>query len=233
LVWRLRTVKNVPLLEGASSVSLYQTIDAIVLAGLTATGLWLIPATPETSAARSVAIAILLTLLVYLLVLRTGRPDIRMLDRVRALSIHQAHRKIDFRDAAVIVCAKLAYHLIAVAAFYFGTQAFGIDVPFALVLATTPTIEAIGGLPITPGGFGTQQAAMLLFYGGHGSEAAIVAFGFSLPIAFMVARSLLGLAYLPGMANGRQALPQSRPSAAIRFDTPESLKTLSHPVDVP
>jgi uncharacterized membrane protein YbhN (UPF0104 family) len=233
LVWRLRTVKNVPLLAGASSVALYQTIDAIVLAGLTATGLWLIPATPETSAARSVAIAILLTLLVYLLVLRTGRPDIRMLDRVRALSIHQAHRKIDFRDAAVIVCAKLAYHLIAVAAFYFGTQAFGIDVPFALVLATTPTIEAIGGLPITPGGFGTQQAAMLLFYGGHGSEAAIVAFGFSLPIAFMVARSLLGLVYLPGMANRRQALPQSRPSAAIRFDTPESLKTLSRPVDVP
>jgi uncharacterized membrane protein YbhN (UPF0104 family) len=212
LVLRLRMVKRVPLVEGASSVALYQTIDAIVLAGLTAMGLLLIPTTPETDVARIAAVAIVVAILVYLLLLRIDRPDLRILQAVRRLGIHHAHRRIDFRDVTVIVCAKLAYHLIAVAAFYFGTQAFGFDVPFALVLASTPAIEAIGGLPITPGGLGTQQAAMLLFYGGHGSEAAIVAFGFSLPIAFMLARSLLGLVYLPGKTNRREALPQHRPS---------------------
>jgi uncharacterized membrane protein YbhN (UPF0104 family) len=98
--------------------------------------------------------------------------------------------------------------------------AFGIDVPFTLVLAATPTIEAIGGLPITPGGLGTQQAAMLYFFGGHGSEAAIIAFGFSLPIALMLARSLLGLVYLSGV------------TTKTRFDAPQPLEALSHRADV-
>jgi uncharacterized membrane protein YbhN (UPF0104 family) len=208
LVLRLHTLKNVPLLEGTSTVALYQTIDAVVLAGLTAIGLWLIPTTPETGVACTAAIAVVLVLLFYLSFLRSDRPNIRVLDRARRLTIHHAHRKIRFRDAFVMVCAKLAYHLIAVAAFYFGTRAFGIDVPFTLVLATTPTIQAIGGLPITPGGLGTQQAAMLYFFGGYGSEAAIVAFGFSLPIAFMVMRSLLGLVYLPALtANAKLESP--------------------------
>jgi uncharacterized membrane protein YbhN (UPF0104 family) len=220
LVLRLQMVKKVPLLEGASSVALYQTIDAVVLAGLTAIGLWLIPSTPETSAARAVAITVVIALLLYLSLLRSNRPEFRMLDRVRHLTLHQAHRKIRIRDSVILVCAKLAYHLIAVTAFYFGTQAFGIDVPFTLVLATTPAIEAIGGLPITPGGLGTQQAAMLYFFGGHGTEAAIIAFGFSLPIALMVARSLLGLVYLPGVA------------ADTRFVAPEPMKVLSRRADV-
>jgi uncharacterized membrane protein YbhN (UPF0104 family) len=220
LVLRLQMVKKVPLLEGASSVALYQTIDAVVLAGLTALGLWLIPSTPETSAAQAVAIAVVIALLLYLSLIRSDRPKLRPLDRVRQLTLHHAHRKILIRDAMIIVGAKLAYHLIAVAAFYFGMLAFGIDVPFTLVLATTPTIEAIGGLPITPGGLGTQQAAMLYFFGGHGSEAAIIAFGFSLPIALMLARSLLGLVYLPGV------------TAETRFDAPQPLEALSHRADV-
>jgi uncharacterized membrane protein YbhN (UPF0104 family) len=220
LVLRLQMVKKVPLLEGASSVALYQTIDAVVLAGLTAIGLWLIPSTPETRAAQAVAIAVIIVLLLYLSFLGNDRPKLRPLDRVRHLTLHHAHRKIRVRDAVIIVAAKLAYHLIAVAAFYFGMRAFGIDVPFTLVLAATPTIEAIGGLPITPGGLGTQQAAMLYFFGGHGTEAAIIAFGFSLPIALMLARSLLGLVYLPGV------------NAETRFGAPQPLKALSHPADV-
>lgn len=199
LVLRLHTVKNVSLLEGTSSVALYQTIDAVVLASLTAIGLGLIPTTPETSAARTGAIAVVLVAMSYLLLLRSDRPNFRLLDRLRRLTLHHSHRQIRIRDVSVLVCAKLAYHLVSIIAFYFGTQAFGIDVPFVLVLAVTPMIEAIGGLPITPGGLGTQQAAMLYFFGNYGSEAAIVAFGFSLPIAFMVVRSLIGLAYLPAL----------------------------------
>ena len=197
LVLRLRTVKNVSLLEGTSSVALYQTIDAVVLASLTALGLLLVPSTPETNAAGTVAIAVALVLVSYLTLVRSARPKMRLLDRVRRISLHHSHRQICVRDVSILVCAKLAYHMVSIFAFYFGTQAFGIDVPFVLVLAVTPMIEAIGGLPITPGGLGTQQAAMLYFFGAYGSEAAIVAFGFSLPIAFMAVRSLIGLLYLP------------------------------------
>lgn len=230
LVLRLRSLKNIPLLEGTGTVALYQTIDTVVLAGLTAIGLWLIPTTPETSIARAVAIAVVLVLLLYLLLLRGDRPNFRLLDRARHLTLHHAHRKIRFRDALVIVSAKLAYHLIAVAAFYFGAQAFGIELPFTLVLAATPTIQAIGGLPITPGGLGTQQAAMLYFFGGHGSEAAIVAFGFSLPIAFMVIRCLLGLVYLADLtANTGLRSPHPRlPRASEEPFTTSLLGRVGH-----
>jgi len=199
LVLRLHAIKNVPVLEGTGTVVLYQTFDAIVLAGLTAIGLWLLPPTPETSVARAVAITVVLVLLGSLYLLRSDRPRFRLLDRARHLTLHHAHRKLRLRDALFMLFAKLAYHSIGVAVFYVGTRAFGIDVPWTLVLAAAPAIQAIGALPITPGGLGTQQAAMLYFFGGHGSEAAIVAFGFSLPIAFMVARSLLGLVYLHGL----------------------------------
>jgi uncharacterized membrane protein YbhN (UPF0104 family) len=218
LVLRLHTLKKVSLLEGTSSVALVQTIDAFVLASLTALGLIFIPTTPETSVARTVALAVLFALIAYLALLRSDRPRSRLLDRVRHLTLHHAHRRIQLRDACVLVCAKLAYHLVSVVCFYFATQAFGIDIPFTLALAVTPTIEAIGGLPITPGGLGTQQAAMVFFFGGYGSEAAIVAFGFSLPIAFMAVRSLIGLAYLRDLTANAE-LESSHSDGAKRLES--------------
>lgn len=211
VVLRLHALKNVPVLEGTSTVVLYQTIDAIVLASLTVIGLSLEPMTLETNIARAAASAAALVLLLYLSLLRRDQPGFRWLDRMRRLPVHYAHRKIRVRDAIVIVSAKLAYQLVAVAIFYFGARAFDIAVPFTLVLAATPAIHAIGSLPITPGGLGTQQAAMLYFFGNHGSQAAIIAFGFSLPIALMLVRFLLGLVYITGpITHGWLVSPGSR-----------------------
>jgi uncharacterized membrane protein YbhN (UPF0104 family) len=59
---------------------------------------------------------------------------------------------------------------------------------------------AVAGIPITPAGLGTQQAAMLYFFSSYGSEAAILAFALAFPVALTLARMPLGLLYIRDLA---------------------------------
>lgn len=97
--------------------------------------------------------------------------------------------------------------LLSFTAVIFGAQAFGINLPFALALAATPIIQAAGGLPISPMGLGTQQTAMLYSFGSRSGrnkqEAAIVAFGFSFPVALNLGRCLLGLFYVMDLTDSK------------------------------
>ena len=72
---------------------------------------------------------------------------------------------------------------------------------------------AVGGLPISPAGLGTQQATMLYFFGtrfgGTESEAAIIAFGFSFPVVLTVGRGLVGAFYLREFAAARSSTEPS------------------------
>jgi uncharacterized membrane protein YbhN (UPF0104 family) len=199
VVLRLRSIKKVPLLDGTSSMLLYQTIDGVVLAALALTGLALIPSAPELAGLRIAAVTTLLASLAYLAVLRARSPRLAPLDRLRGLALHRSHRLMSWRDLAVLVSAKLAYHLVFAGALWYGLRCFEVDISLASSLATSPVIEAIGGLPITPAGLGTQQGAMLYFFGKLGTRPAVVAFGFSFPIAILVARCALGLFYLPDL----------------------------------
>ena len=91
---------------------------------------------------------------------------------------------------------------------WLGIRAFHVELPLGSVLASTPVILAVGGIPITPAGLGTQQAAMLYFFSAYGSEAAILAFGLAFPVAITLARMPLGLLYLRDLAalrSGRQS----------------------------
>jgi len=211
VILRLRQTKDIPLLESTSTVMLYQSLDGVVLAALASMGLTLLASqSQELSGVRSPLAALVIGILLNVALIRANWPRFRWLLWYRKISIHHAHRRVGTRDVLFILALKGAYHFIFVLVFFFGTQAFGIELPFALVLASTPIIQAVGALPITPAGLGTQQAAMLYFFGerfgGGGSEASIVAFGFSFPVALILGRCLLGLFYL------RDLSPLSPPS---------------------
>jgi uncharacterized membrane protein YbhN (UPF0104 family) len=203
VVLRLRSMKNVELLDGTSSILLFQTIDGIVLAGLTLVGLMLIPSAPEWTGLWIAATLILALSTTYLIIIRANSPRLRLLDRLRRLALHRSHRALRRRDFAVLATAKLAYHLVFAGALWLGLQSFGVEIPISTSLAASPVIEAIGALPITPAGLGTQQGAMLYFFGdgfaNGATTAAVVAFGFSFPIAIILARCGLGLFYLPDL----------------------------------
>ncbi|MFP6654720.1 MAG: lysylphosphatidylglycerol synthase domain-containing protein [Myxococcota bacterium] len=206
IVLRYATLKKISPLEVTSTVALYQTFDAIVLASLAAIGLSLVP---EMAISHSVQLVTLLTILVltgYLMLIRFARPASGLGLRVQKWTLHRSHRTFGSRDVLLMLSVKLAYHLAFVAVFYLGARAFGVELPFSIALAATPIIQAIGALPISPAGLGTQQAAMLIFFSEYGSEGAIVAFGFSLTAALISARCLLGLAYLPSL-NPRSGEP--------------------------
>lgn len=211
VVLRLKQTKGVPLLESTSTVILYQALDGVILAGLAAAGMTLLPIlvgeADDLSQPRLWAFALIGFTILNLAMLRATWPRFRWLAWWRGISIHQAHRRFDARDLTILLAGKTVYHFIMVLVFYFGTRAFGIELPFALALAATPIIQAVGGLPISPAGLGTQQAAMLYFFGerfgGSDSEAAIVAFGFSFPVALIVGRCAVGLFYLKEFSAAR------------------------------
>ncbi len=219
VVLRLRQTKRIPILESTSTVMLYQSIDALVLTGLAAVGMAILlgsdPApdplvSHPISRLRWGAVALLLSTFGYLWLVRSDRPRSRSLDRFRGLSIHHAHRRSTWLDLLIIAGIKSAYHLGYAGVVYLGLRAFEIELPVALVLAATPIVQAVGAIPISPAGLGTQQAAMLFFlgdrFGGTTDEASLVAFGVSLPVVLILGRYLLGLLYLKDFTAPRTEL---------------------------
>ena len=213
VILRLKQTKGVPLLESTSTVMFYQSVDGIILAGFATAGMTLLPTlvvgAEDLSEARGWALLVIGLTIVNLVILRASWPTFRWLRWWREIALHQAHRRFAPRDLAILLAGKATYHFLYILVFYFGTRAFGIDLPFPLALAATPIIQAVGGLPISPAGLGTQQAAMLYFFGtrfgGSDSEAAIVAFGFSFPVALIVGRCLVGVFYLKEFAAVRSS----------------------------
>jgi uncharacterized membrane protein YbhN (UPF0104 family) len=156
-----------------------------------------------------------LLLVIYLCVIRSGHPRTQIVTRLRALSLHHAHSRAEPSDIVVILALKLAYSGVFVALYYWGAPAFGIELPLALVVASVPIIQGIGALPISPAGLGTQQAAMLFFFSGHGSDAAIMAFGLLLPASTIALRCLIGWPYLRRLTNADRSLPTGNAQIAI------------------
>jgi uncharacterized membrane protein YbhN (UPF0104 family) len=216
VILRLRQTKQVPVLEATSTVMLYQAVDGMILAGFAALGMTLLPfaeGSPDNlSQARFWALSLIGLTLFNFALLRARWPNFRWLAWWRGISLHLAHRKVMPLDFTLLLLGKTAYHFIYILVFYFGTQAFGIDLPFALALAATPIIQAVGGLPLSPMGLGTQQAAMLYFFGsrfgGNAEEATIVAFGFSFPVALNLGRCLIGLFYLQDLTASRALIAE-------------------------
>lgn len=247
VILRLRQTKGIPVLESTSSLLLYQSVDGLILASFATAGLTLLARDAVALGnARVATIAVVLVILANLVLLRATRPTFRWLVWWRGLSIHHAQRRYELSDLVRIATIKGAYHLGFVLVYYYGASAFGIELPLALVLAAAPIIQAVGALPITPAGLGTQQAAMLYFFagpfGGNGSEAAIVAFGFSLPIALIVARCLLGLVYLGDLARrdavgtsqpARPAPSSGAPMTSEAVEAVEDARDLGQPIERP
>ncbi len=204
VVLRLNTSHGVGILAATSTLLLYQMIGVLVLALFAAAGALLLPGRADLGPVAALALGAAGGLLAALAVIRVDRPRLRLLAELRALSLLQAHRRLEPRDVAIIGGTKVVYQLVFVLVYFLGMRAFGLSPAFSLVLLATPILQAVGSLPIAPAGFGTQQAAMLLLFSDPalaGADGpAILAFGFSLPITTLALRSLLALLYLPDLS---------------------------------
>ncbi|MFK7896225.1 MAG: lysylphosphatidylglycerol synthase domain-containing protein [Myxococcota bacterium] len=218
---RLKMRHQVPLLEGASSLLLYQLLSLFALSILGVTGLLFWPlirgqeattsAFPLTSTALPYALAITFSLASGIagayLALRRDLPGWPLLRRVQQAPLFAAFRTTRIRDLLILSLIKIAYQTVFAGVFFCGLHAFGVEIPLTVVLIATPFIQIAGGLPITPAGLGTQQAAMIYFFAGAfgeaGNEAAVAAFAFSFPFLLLLMRGGIGLSYLPDLQRER------------------------------
>ncbi len=220
VILRLNSAHGVGILAATSTLLLYQMIGVAVLAAFATAGALLLPESSGAAPVALGAIALVAGILAALALIRGDRPRLRPLDALRALTLLQAHRKLELRDIAIIGGVKVVYQLVFVLVYYFGMRAFGLAPSFSLVLLATPILQAVGSLPITPAGFGTQQAAMLFLFSDPAAagddSAAVLAFAFSLPITTLALRGLLALCYLTDL---------SRPGPAGSPDESASITT--------
>jgi uncharacterized membrane protein YbhN (UPF0104 family) len=184
-------------------MALYQTLDALLLSTLCGTGLAWMPASALVDALVPIVAGVWLAQTCYVLMLWSRGPTLSVIARLKHARIHRSHRCARPMDFAALLAFRLAYYAVFVGVYYWGAMAFGFELPLALVLASVPILQAIGSLPISPAGLGTQQAAMLYLFAGYGEAAAIIAFGLSFPLITIVLRSLIGAFYLGRLTNPR------------------------------
>ena len=82
----------------------------------------------------------------------------RRLRRYRLVELLATTRPADY---LVIVVARLPVHAFIMCGMYVAITTFNVHVPFMKVLSNVPLIFFIGALPITPGGLGTSNAALV------------------------------------------------------------------------
>ncbi|UCD85343.1 MAG: flippase-like domain-containing protein [Deltaproteobacteria bacterium] len=109
-----------------------------------------------------------------------------------------------------VYAARLAVALAGIAAHAAALMAFGIEVPFPVVIVVAPLILGGAFLPISGGGFGGPQlVALILLPYVEGNEALLAAYSMSFSACFTLSRSLIGAIFLPGyLRDLRDAVPR-------------------------
>jgi len=215
-VYELERARGVPMLASSGALLLQQSVDVWLFAGCAGLGLASLPATTRTLAlTRSIgAIFLALSLVFGLLFMLRRTPPTAWppIERVRQSQLAAAFRRTGPRALLRVVLLRSIHCLVFVAVYAWGTTAFGLDLPLAIVLAGVPLIQTVGALPITPAGLGTQQAMMLFLFSPYGSESAILAFGLAFVLLQTVLRFAIGLASLVFVwdPDGSQAAERSR-----------------------
>ena len=123
-------------------------------------------------------------------------PPVGFLKKFLKSSFVAPVRESTARIYSGIFFQRIGYFLTFVVFFYFGVQAFHMQIPFLTLTALVPIIFFVGNLPITPFGLGTIQAAMLFFFRTYSSEENILALSILYTASLLFLRALIGLYYL-------------------------------------
>lgn len=108
------------------------------------------------------------------------------------------------RGHAIAILARVPHVIFIVFSQWLAMRVWGIDVPVSAALTVVPAIAIAAALPISPGGFGTTQAATVYFFSDYASgataddrAAAVLAFSIVHFVYGLVAVVLVGLPCVP------------------------------------
>lgn len=104
----------------------------------------------------------------------------------------------------ITVLARVPHVFIIVFTYWLAMWAWGIDVPFGTAMTLMPAIVLAAVLPISPGGLGTTQAALVFFFAIYAPGATddartanVLAFGIAQFVYATLATLLVGVVCLP------------------------------------
>ena len=194
VVLHLRQSKGIPAIEGTSSMMLYGGIDGIVIMGLLCAGVTLLPDTAVMGNVLPGVLAFFALQLGFFGLVMADTPTWGWVERLRSARIFHSYRRASRHDILALIALRAVYFSGFVLLFWWGTGAFGVDLPLPFTAATMPIV--MGSAMFTPAGMGGQQAVMLEFYEPYGPEASILAFGVAFPVGLILARLLIGMTYI-------------------------------------
>jgi uncharacterized membrane protein YbhN (UPF0104 family) len=189
-LWLKRRM-GIPFLQAASSVLFINVVDAAVLVAFMAATLPVL--VPPMSSAVSGIVGLTALLVAGHLLYWRGGFDFLLLGAFRGWPLFKS-----FREARAVHYLKLAairapFDLLFILNHWLALRAFGIEVPFLIVLAYVPILTFIGIVPITVAGLGTVQAATVFLFRDYAPEASLLAFSLLLTLVGNGVRAVLGL----------------------------------------
>lgn len=206
----LKDKKGVPFLEALSSFLFLNFIDFLVLGALIPAGmLFGEDLAPEARhALLGVVAALGLGLVGVLLYFRAGF-DFLFLGKLRRWSLLSAFARARLRDYAALFGARLLLIVAYVGIEYLFLGAFGLTVPLPRLMVAVPVVTLIGLLPVSVGGLGVPQEAMIRFYAPFITAAdprtILLAYSTLRFVSHSLARLLLGYFFLGRVSRGAPA----------------------------
>ncbi len=83
------------------------------------------------------------------------------LEKQRARKSFKVFQETSVKDLFLLIAMRIPIHFSIIISMYVVLQTFNVHIPFTKILGNVPIVFFIGTLPITPGGLGTTNAAMV------------------------------------------------------------------------
>lgn len=128
---------------------------------------------------------------------RAPRSPMRWLLAPREWALLRTFRLAPARRYAQMVLLRAPMFFVSLCLHYVAARAFGLAIPFWLLVAFLPVIFMVAALPITVAHLGTTQAAWLFFFSAYAPAPKLLAFSLAAHLTFTATRALLGVALLP------------------------------------
>lgn len=92
---------------------------------------------------------------------------ISFLEKLRTKSFFQVLSRAKLGDYFSVIFYRLPVHVFIMLGMYVAVRPFHLDLPFSTILSNIPLVFFIGALPISPGGIGTSNMALVELFKPH------------------------------------------------------------------
>ncbi len=196
ITYYLKRDQGIPLLRGASLMFFYTVITQLSLYIMTILGCIFLQ--ESSSLINGIFWIAMIALVGYIcgFIMFYVLPRKGVFEKVKDNPLLEIFAEASLKNYIILTLWRIVYYTTFIFLFYGAAKAFYMDIPIGVLAAYVPIILFLVGLPITPFGLGTVQAAMILFFKDYGSEATILAFGITYSASIALLRGILGLFYV-------------------------------------